>query len=231
MANLLRSNQPFQVDDFETLLEKRMQNSTLNTSLTKITPREIPRLQSDHGATLIDFIHMVSKIVTKATKASNVIFEPDEGARPTVDQSVPINEPHIYYDIISRVPCLEIKPRERQEITDTDSKGKQRHGRVWGHRFECHVQFNIMAGNCETADKTMEMFENLMFNYTSFFKKNGVAEIIFEGQSTDRNLDIYRQTLSIRSLQYCVWVEKLYTVFDTEEMDGLLTNDGNSFSQ
>ena len=230
MANILKSNAPFTVNDFETLLERRRQHSTLNTQLTKITPRETPRLQANHGATLVDFIGMVSKIVTKVAKARNVIFEPDEGARPQVDQSVPINESHIYYDIISRVPCMELKPRERQEIKDTDNKGKQRKGRVWGQRFECHVQFNIMAGDCLTADNTMEMFEDLMFNYVSYFKKNGVAEVIFEGQSTDRNLDAYRQSLSVRSLQYCIYIEKLYVAFDTEEIDGLFTNDGDSFN-
>jgi len=225
MANILKSNQPFVVDDFETLLVKRRENSTLNTSLTKIMPAETPRLQSQRGATLVDFIRMVSKIVTKATKERNVIFEPDEGARPQVDQSVPINEPHIYYDVISRVPCMELKPRERQEISDTDPKGKKRKGRIWGQRFECHVQFNIVTGDHKSADDTMEMFEDLIFNYISYFKKNGVGDIIFEGQVTDHNLDIYRQSLSVRSLQYCVYIEKLYIAFDTEEIDGLLTGE------
>jgi hypothetical protein len=166
---------------------------------------------------------MVSKIVAKATKERNVVFEPDEGARPIVDQDLSLNEPHIFYEVLSRVPCMELKPRERQEILDTDDKGKSRKGRVWGQRFECHVQFNIVAGDYETADKVMEVFEDLMFNYTSYFKRNGVAEILFEGQHTDHNMDIYRQSLSIRSLQYCVWVEKLHAAFDTEEIDGVIT--------
>lgn len=223
MANIMKSNLPFQVDDLAQLLQRRNDHSTLNTEITRIIPQEQPRLQSIKGATLPDFIGMVAKIVAKATKERNVIFEPDEGARPIVDQDLSLNEPHIFYEVLSRVPCMELKPRERQEVLDTDDKGKSRKGRVWGQRFECHVQFNIVAGDYEIADKVMEVFEDLMFNYTSYFKKNGVAEILFEGQHTDHNMDIYRQSLSIRSLQYCVWVEKLHAAFDTEEIDGVIT--------
>lgn len=223
MANIIKSNLPFQVDDLEQLLQRRNDHSTINTEITRLVPQDQPRLQSKIGATLPDFIRMVSKIVAKATKERNVVFEPDEGARPIVDQDLSLNEPHIFYEVLSRVPCMELKPRERQEILDTDDKGKSRKGRVWGQRFECHVQFNIVAGDYETADKVMEVFEDLMFNYTSYFKRNGVAEILFEGQHTDHNMDIYRQSLSIRSLQYCVWVEKLHAAFDTEEIDGIIT--------
>jgi hypothetical protein len=223
MANIIKSNLPFQVDDLEQLLQRRNDHSTINTEITRLVPQDQPRLQSKTGATLPDFIRMVSEIVAKATKERNVVFEPDEGARPIVDQDLSLNEPHIFYEVLSRVPCMELKPRERQEILDTDDKGKSRKGRVWGQRFECHVQFNIVAGDYETADKVMEVFEDLMFNYTSYFKRNGVAEILFEGQHTDHNMDIYRQSLSIRSLQYCVWVEKLHAAFDTEEIDGIIT--------
>ena len=69
MANIIESNKPFRVDDFETLIQRRTENSTLNTQLTKITPRETPRLQSKIGATLPDFIEMVAKIVSKAEGA------------------------------------------------------------------------------------------------------------------------------------------------------------------
>jgi len=223
MANIIESNKPFRVDDIETLLQRRNDHSTLNTELTKVTPIHAPRLQSVTGATLPDFIDMVAKIVSKASKERNVIFEPDEGARPQADQHLPLTEPHIYYEVLSRVPCQELKPRERQEILDTDDKGISRKGRIWGQKFECHVQFNILAGDYRTADRVMEIFEDLIFNYTSYFKKHGVAEILFEGQMTDHNLDMYRQALSVRSLRYCVWVEKLHAAFDTEEIDGIIT--------
>ena len=65
----------------------------------------------------------------------------------------------------------------------------------------------------------MNDFESLIFNYTAFFKKNGVAEILFEKHFTDRNLDPFRQNLSIRSLQYYVEIERLFTEFVASDIE------------
>lgn len=224
MANIIKSNKPFNVDDLSTLLQVRKDHTSLADRVTRLVPQEQPRQQSIKGATLSDFIRMLSGIITKATRERNVIFEPDEGVRIQVDQVKLINEPHIFYSVISRKPCLELKPRERQEINEMDAAGKIRQGRIWGQRFECLVQFDIISGDYETSDKVMEFFEDVVFNYTSYFKKNGVAEILFEEQITDRNLDVYRQSMSIRSLRYRVWIEKLHTAFDTTEIDGVITD-------
>ena len=223
MANIIKSNKPFNVDDFATLLQVRADHSSIVNRATQVAFKSHPRHQAVKGATLPDFIEMLSAIITKATKERNVIFEPDEGVRIRIDQTKPVNETHIYYSILSRKPCLELKPRERQEIVETDSIGKVRQGRVWGQRFECLVQFDIISGDYKTADTVMELLEDVIFNYTSHFKKNGVAEILFEEQVTDQNLDIYRQSMSVRSLRYRVWIEKLHTAFDTSEMDGFIT--------
>lgn len=223
MSNIIKSNQPFVVDDFETLLQRRAEHSTLNTSISHLIPQEAPRLQSVKGATLSDVIHMISELVTRATKQDPVVFEPDEGDRPSVDQAVPIEQPHIYYEVIRRIPMLELKPREREEVVDTDYKGKTRQGRVWGQRFDCILQFNILANNYKRADQVMNMFEDLIFNYTSYLKKNGVVEILFIGQLTDHDWDNYRQSLSIRSLQYRVLIERLHAAFETEDIAGLMT--------
>jgi hypothetical protein len=53
----------------------------------------------------------------------------------------------------------------------------------------------------------------MMFSYTGYFKRNGIAELFFENQFTDEHYDIFRQTLSIRNLQYYVETEKLHVIF------------------
>ena len=223
MANILASNRPFNVDDFEILLQNRNDHAALNNNITRLVPQEVPRYQSERSANISDFIKMVSTIITKATKERNVIFEPDEGARPRVDQSYQINKPHIFYKVVSRRPYGELKPREREEVLEKDDGTVVRKGRVWGQRFECIIQFDIMAGDYVTANNIAETFEELMFNYTSYFKRNGVAEIIFDEHLTDRDYDMYRQEMSIRSLRYRVWLEKLHVAFDAGELDGIIT--------
>ena len=59
----------------------------------------------------------------------------------------------------------------------------------------------------------MEHFEETIIKHTGFFKKNGVAELIFKEHVTDSHFDTLRESLSIRSLIYYVEIEKLTVMF------------------
>lgn len=223
MSNIIKANKPFSTDDLSVMLQERKDHTSLVSNVTRLVPTNVKKQQSVKGATLYDLIGMISEIVTKASKERNIIFEPDEGVRVRNDQTYSIDESHIFYSVISRKPCLELKPRERQEVDEVDAAGKVRQGRIWGQRFECVLQFDIIAGNYVVANQTLDFFEDLMFNYTFYFKKNGVVEILFDEQLTDSNFNIYRQDLSVRSLRYRVWIEKLYAAFDAGEIDGIIS--------
>lgn len=173
--------------------------------------------KADKGCTLGDFFTMVKKIVIRGLKKYNINFVPDDGARVLNSLSEKNNRPIIYYTLQSRVPRnTDRKPRYRQDIRDTDSKGNLvRSGTINAQLFDCDVQFNIAAADYSTADAVMEAFEDAMLRYSGFFKKNGVSEMYFMKQYTDTNLDTYRQKLSIRSLVYRVTLERIRTTFDT----------------
>ena len=68
----------------------------------------------------------------------------------------------------------------------------------------------------------MERFEELMITYAGYFKKNGVAELLFDQQFTDQTFETMRQTLSIRNISYYVEVEKL-TVIMRESIKAIET--------
>ena len=68
----------------------------------------------------------------------------------------------------------------------------------------------------------MERFEDLMITYAGYFKKNGVAELLFDQQYTDQSFETMRQTLSIRNISYYVEVEKL-TVIMRESIKAIET--------
>ncbi len=182
---------------------------------------KIPPLQANKSATLEDFIEMVNNVSLKALKKYNVEFIPDEGARLQKDFKTNLEKSYILYQVISREPLLELKPRTRQDIIEHNSVESitERHGTVWGQKSLAVVQFNILACDYKTANKVMNVFEELIFKYTAYFKKNGVAEILFKKQLTDQNLDYYRQSLSVRSLQYEVRIEKLYAQFKSDIAD------------
>lgn len=215
------------MNDLEQLLQKSQDNQMgLMTEdqakdLKQRRRKATPPLKANKSATLQDFIKMVSKIVGIALKKQNVEFVPDEGKRIIIDPNEEITHPYITYKVISRTPKGELKPREREHLISEEvhRDGEGRQGRVYGQKFKCYVQFNIIASEYNEADEVMNTFEDLILSYAHYFKKNGVAEILFEKHFTDENFDVYRQSVSVRSLQYYVEVEKLTVVFDSEIED------------
>ena len=207
------------VDDLGRLLQNKQDNGNnlMPLSYNTNANQDIEAQKAQKSASLSDFMEMISMLVSKTMKKKGVVFKPDEGARLQVDQVNKVDNPYIFYEVIDRTPKKELKPREREEIIEvTDDKNGRRQGRIYGQKFECTVQFNFLACDYTSVNTVMNDFEDLIFNYSAYFKKNGVAEILFKRHFTDKNLDIYRQTLSVRSLQYYVEIEKLFAAFETE---------------
>lgn len=213
-------------DNIEVLLQRREDIGDIFKDKPKDPPGPPSRTRAEGSANLTDLMRMIAMIITKATKKRNIVFEADEGARPLIDQATALDKPHIYYEILSRQPKKELKPMERQEIIGYDSKHQACYGTVWTQRQVCSVQFNIVAADYEAADRTMELFEELMLNYTSYFKRNGIAEIFFTNQVTDQNWNAYRQSMSVRNLRYYVEIEKVHIAFNGSMIDGIFT-EGN----
>lgn len=180
-------------------------------------------LKANKSATLDDFITMLAMLVKKTMKKDGVEFVPDEGARIELDPKKTLDHPYILFDVVSRIPQTELKPRAREVIRErTDDQANARNGLVWGQRQKVIVQFNVIACDYVQANRVMNNLEELIFKYTAYFKKNGVAEILFQMQGTDRNLDYYRQSTSVRSLQYMIEIEKLFVQFDSDIEDATI---------
>lgn len=168
--------------------------------------------KADKTANLFDFITMISKIIT--VTMDDVIFIPDEGKVLQLDSMKKKEKSIITYKVISRESKGELKPRVRETIFEKDeNKNQQRVGEIWGQKFKCKIQFNIFASVYKEAEEVMEKFEDTITMFLGYFKKNGVAEIIFDKHFTDDSYSNLRETLSIRNLSYYVEVEKLTVIF------------------
>lgn len=197
-------------DPFEQMLAQHKKN----TEPLNISP-EMKPLKAAENATLDDFIKMLGEVCSKSLKPWNAELNPDEGAILKDDDKT-LNHPVILYELVNRIPKLERKPRQFEDIIEeTGPDGRHRFGRIWSQRFSCVIQFNIIASDYSTANKVMDTLEDTILTYTGYFKSKGVAELIFKRHFTDKTYDRYRQWLSVRSLQYDIEIEKLTTVFDT----------------
>lgn len=204
------------IDKFELLLneqEERLAKADENTAITSNSYSDARTpLKANKSATIYDFIKMVDKICTLTMKGAK--FVPDEKTLQELDIMKNIDKPVITYKVIERVPKDEIKSRVRETVVDIDdTTGLQRIGEVWGQRFKCIIQFDIVASVYKDANEVMNDFEDLMISYAGFFKKNGVGEVFFKKHLTDSHLDNLRENLSIRSLQYYVEIEKVTVIF------------------
>lgn len=171
-------------------------------------------LTAENNASIFDLIKMIDKIVKIGMKDLQVQFIPDEDKTPIHAPEIKLDSPYITYKILERSPKGEFKPRVRQQIEEKSAdKEEARVGQVYGQKFASIIQFDIFSSVYATAEQVMERFEELLFTYAGYFKKNGVSEIYFKKQYTDSSYDMYRQQISVRSIQYYVETEKLIVVF------------------
>jgi hypothetical protein len=167
---------------------------------------------AEKSACIYDLVKMVDKIVAVTMK--DVKFAPDMDRNNVTNADVTLDSPVITYKVVSRVPKKEIKPRVRQVVPEkTFNEKDARVGEVYGQKFECILQFNIFGSVYDIAEQVMERFEEVIFTYTGYFKKNGVAELYFKEQLTDENYDIFRQQVAVRNIRYYVEIERLIPIF------------------
>lgn len=169
-------------------------------------------LKADKTASLFDFIKMIDKIITLTMKDLEVEFIPDEGKTLYLSSDFSVDHPIITYKVLSRMPKGEIKPRFREGFSRSLASPEEEVGEIYGQKFKCHLQFDIFASEYTVAEQVMERFEDMMITYAGYFKRNGVAELLFDQQFTDSHFESMRQTLSIRNISYYVEIEKLTVI-------------------
>lgn len=207
-----------QYNELEDLLQTRYEKNRVTNIYPAgdVRASVTPLSTAAKNATVEDFISMVTKLSNKALKSLNVEFYPDEGAT-IADPEKKLEKTAILYRVIERKPKNELKMRHSENIEEIvdEKNNKKRLGQIWSQRQDCIIQFDIVASDYATANKVMNSFEDMIFQYSGYFKKNGVAEIYFKKYFTDTSIDRYRQYLSVRSIQYFVEIEKQTTIFNS----------------
>lgn len=207
-----------QYNELEDLLQTRYEKNRVTNLYPAgdVKASVTPLSTAAKNATVEDFISMVTKLSNKALKSLNVEFYPDEGAT-IADPEKKLEKTAILYRVIERKPKNELKMRHSENIEEVvdEKTNKKRLGQIWSQRQDCIIQFDIIASDYATANKVMNSFEDMIFQYSGYFKKNGIAEIYFKKYFTDTSIDRYRQYLSVRSIQYFVEIEKQTTIFNS----------------
>lgn len=200
--------------DFEELMRSGATVYAVQSEAAAAPEADSSIQKADRSANMTDLLKMINKLVILTMKDLNVEFLADDKRNDIIRADVQVDRNYITYLVKSRTPKGELKPRIREEISEStprDSEGRL--GEVYGQKFATVIQFNCMASDSMKAEEIMERFEQMIQTYTGYIKKNGIAEILFKEQITDENYSILRQNLSVRNIRYYVETERLTVIF------------------
>lgn len=188
--------------------------------------RRVDRLRAEQSISFDEFIELLVKLVEKALYEDQVKMSPDEGATIN-DRDKPINNPYIFFKIISGKTINSIKPRLMENTIRRapghpeyrpDNKYPVKENieeegvEVYRHAFEYILQFDIFASSYATANKVLKDFEELMYDYTGYVKSRGVNELLYDQRLTDESNVQYREKYSVRSVRYILRIDKIFVV-------------------
>ena len=187
--------------------------------------RRVDRLRAEQSISFDEFIELLVKF-EKALYEDQVKMSPDEGATIN-DRDKPINNPYIFFKIISGKTINSIKPRLMENTIRRapghpeyrpDNKYPVKENieeegvEVYRHAFEYILQFDIFASSYATANKVLKDFEELMYDYTGYVKSRGVNELLYDQRLTDESNVQYREKYSVRSVRYILRIDKIFVV-------------------
>lgn len=186
-----------EADFIEPILENPLRNETAYKSCT-----------------YIEFIAMVQKIISSILP--NCKFVSDDEIYTLLFPDKPLDQSVISFKIHERTPYQEIKPQMRHEVIEDDVKTNERRiGTLYAQRMRYILQFNIFSSGYEKSESVMNIFEDAILDYTGYFKKNGIVEILFRKQLEDEGYEHFRKMCSMRHLRYELILEKQWIDFES----------------
>lgn len=178
--------------------------------------------RANGNASLLDFIDMVSLIITNTMDDLHVECMPDEKAYVIKNDPVEaINHPIVTFKVTDRKHSMGYKPKLVESVIDV-ATGKTLF--VYTERFTSKVQFNIMASEYRIAWNIMDRIEDALLSYAETIRGNGIVEYYFNRQYQDEYYDTFRNTLTVLNIEYCVETEKIRVIFK-ENIKDITTND------
>ena len=203
------------MDDLEKLLNLEKEFFDAVPEAKEKTDIYASGLQKANGnASLLDFLDMVSLIITNTMDDMHVECMPDEKAYVTKEDPVEaINHPIVTFKVNDRrhKDKSGYKPKLIESIQDIDATGRTSF--IYSERYTSLVQFNIMASEYRIAWTIMDRIEDALLSYAETIRGNGIVEYYFNRQYTDKYYDTFRNTLTVLNLEYCVETEKLRVIF------------------
>lgn len=139
----------------------------------------------------------------------------------------------VVFSLIERVPGqfaqgkpmsrenVNLRPIQRDSFPDPENKGYR--CTVNGYYYDNIVRFTCWARTNKAANSRAEWFENLMEEYSWWFKLQGVDRVVFWGRNADLVTEVNQNKWYGRPLDFFVRTEKI-RVFQEKTLEEILIN-------
>jgi hypothetical protein len=175
------------------------------------------RLVADGNLDIFQFLELVQKTWSLIQERKSSLYVDGKGYLPAIKmyEAFPSAEeinpslPVVTYEITSKMPTKEIKPRIRETFVDKNDPDKII--TVTGQRFIYQVEFTAWGRTNSEVNKIINELEDFMFLYTGLFKRKGVAEVLYHGYSAELvpNKPNYFNDQRAKTSVYSITIESL----------------------
>ncbi len=203
-------------------------NSLCDPDTKKVSGRKTRSL--DGAKSLLEFFGLVGQAIENMENRSGVIEservifteeEPDTGSKTeTIAFSLVTRQPGAFGQGPPMNPThRNLKPMFREEESDPNNPGYRI--MTLGYWYDNIVRFTCWARTNKVANIRAEWFENLMEEYSWWFKLKGVERTIFQGRNSDIVVTVDQNKWYGRPIDYFVRTEKL-RVFREKSIEEIL---------
>ena len=209
LEDILSKSQLTEMNE-KTVIQDELVSSPVNEVPFPPSGKKI--LKAKGNAQLKDFIKYIGLIVETVFEEDHVEYLPYEKTFVLKeDADVRLMRPIISYRVMNREYKKDtcVVPRMRDTVVDDEN----RTGEIYSEQFISKVQFQIICMEYNKAWEIMDKFEDLMINYRTFLKEQGICNYYFCNQSEDTYCQDFREIASILTLNYYVETEKNRVIF------------------
>jgi len=179
---------------------------------------------------LLEFYDLVRQVIDDYESRTGT-SEADKILLTEEDPDIDVKTETITLSLVSREPgafqsgppgqasVRNLRPRCRESKLDPENPGYRM--AVTGYWYDNVVRFTCWATTNKAVNARAEWFENLMEEYSWFFKMQGVDRVLFHGRDTDLVANIMNNKWYGRPMNYFVRTEKL-RVFSEKTIEEII---------
>lgn len=169
-------------------------------------------LQSQNFLTITDFFRTLQASLYARYGSDRISFTAAYPAITNEDIRTPLITYYFRQEPSQFGSVKEIKPRHGEDVVVDLPEGGTGTVSLYRQRFDYFVTFEIWERDGVTADDLAQEFRRYLVGLTQYFKRLGLADLIFLGMNGEQNERRWRTDLVCRQLNFQLAMDEISNV-------------------